>query len=282
MINNTFAKTAAACATSAALLLGAVTPALAQVGAVNTSIDTTVEVNAVGTGVNADVKANVSVRIGKAKERANQEIDRRVVALTELKARIESAERISASGKASMSATLTSQINSLSALKTEIAADADLESLKADIKSITQSYRIFALIVPQGHIAAMSDRMTTTADLMVSLGAKLKVKIDEAKTAGADVTALETALADLNAKVADARVQATAAVTLSSSLTPDQGDEAKLQANKKALADARVKLRAGSEALRTARQDAKTIVQELKSLGIETNASASASGSVNQ
>ncbi len=257
------------------------TSALAQ-GTLNGAVNADLKVNAAGAGLKANAAVDVSVRLEKGKERAGEEIDRRIQALTDLKVHIDGSKHVSETVKVSIAATVSSEILSLTALKTKIEADTDIEVLKTDIKSITQSYRIFALVIPQGQILATVDRISATADFMVMLGTKLQAKIDEAETAGIDVTAWESALLDFNAKLVQAKADAAAAVTLSAGLTPDMGDQAKMQSNKKALMDARAKIKASTDALKAARKDAETIVKAFKSAKIETNASAEASGSVSQ
>lgn len=263
MIKITFTKFLASFATGAILLAGAI-PALALSPGADGSIRASAKTSKVGT---TTIKAgvNLEARIAKAKSRADQEIERRIEALTRLTARIQSMSRVSENVKTQMAAAVTAEISSLTALKAKIAADADIDALKIDIKSISQSYRIFALIIPAGHIAATADKIKSTADMMAAVGVKLQTRIAAAKTAGKEVSALETTLADFNAKLTDAKAQADAALSITAALQPDQG-EAQFQANKKALMDARLKLKAGREDLKAARRDAGEIVQSLKSM----------------
>ncbi len=226
------------------------------------------------TKVRAEVKANIQAsQIEKIKERANKEIDRRIEGLTKLKTRIDNMRRVATTTKTQIKATVDLQITNLTTLKAKIAADTDITVLRTDVKSITQTYRIYALIMPQVHILAAADRVMTTADTMTALGVKLQTRITETQTAGKDVTTLNTLLTAYNAKIADAKVQAQAAITLTASLTPDNSDEAKFQANKKALTDARAKLRLAEQDLKAARENARKIINELKKLN--PNASAS-------
>ena len=106
----------------------------------------------------------------------------------------------------------------MNSLATQITADGNsTTSLKTDIQSITGSYRIFALIIPQGAIEAATDRIMTIVSDMTTIGTKLQARIGS--SASASVT---SALADYNAKIADANTQAQAAASKISSLTPDR------------------------------------------------------------
>src|SRR3989344_3851768 len=160
-------------------------------------------------------------------------------------------------------------------LRAKIAADTDLETLKADQRSIATSYRVFALVIPQGEILVAGDRIKTIADSMTTIGGKLESRINEAKNSGKDVASLETYLTDYKAKIADAILKADAAINGVSALTPDNGSTAKAAANRAALQTARENIRKGMEDLRAAREDARKIVQGLKSIGAAGNASAS-------
>ena len=250
----------------AGLLLGSFLPVFAETTFdANARVEASVKTRPLNAEVKTQSKMEVSTeRITRGKSRADEEIARRIKALTELKVRIGGMVRVSAAIKAAIASQVDSEINNLTSLKAKIAADTELAALKADIQSITKSYRIFALIIPEGHIAVTADKIKTTADMIAALGVKLGARIAAAKTAGKDVSISEAALADLNLKVADAKVQADAAISIIKTLVPDNGDEAKFQANKKALTDARAKLRVGETDLKAANKDARLISQSLK------------------
>ena len=129
------------------------------------------------------------------------------------------------------------------------------------------------LVMPQGTILAAADRVATTADLMTALDTKLDARITEASTTGKDVTALKAASVDLKAKLEAAKTDAASAVTLSATLKPDNGDATIMAANKKAMDDARAKIKSAQDALKTARKDAETIVKGLKDFNIKVEGS---------
>ena len=259
-----------------ALILG--TLALAQPAlaiTVDGGANVSTQVNTAGTNVGVNVDAKLATRIETAKTRANQEIDRRITALTNLETQVNAMTRLSASMKASMSSSIQGQITLLTNLKTKIASDSDLATLKTDIKSIANSYRIFALIIPQGHIAATVDAINTTADLMTTFEGKLQTRITEAQTAGNDTSAQATLLADMTAKIAQSKVDAQAAVDLTANLKPDNGDQAVMHSNTQALIAARAKIKSARADLQAARDDAQKIIVALKGMGVSANASAS-------
>jgi len=209
--------------------------------------------------------------------RADQEITQRVNALTALIARIGDMNKISAGEKTTLQTTLKSEISELTALQQKITGDTSTTTIRDDLQSITKSYRIYALVVPQGQIIATADRALTLATSLTTLGTDLQSRISQAQSSGKNVTSLQSTLSDLTAKVSDAQTNAQAAITEVSVLMPDQGNTAQLQANMSALKDARTKIKAANQDLVAARQDAGTIVKGLRSF--EKNSSSTASSS---
>ncbi len=211
----------------------------------------------------------------RAKEKANKEIDRRINALNELVARIGGMSKISPEFKQNLTTNVQNQINLLTALKTKIEGDTDGATLKADIKSITQTHRVFVLLMPQARIAAAADREATLINMFIGLGTKLQARLNDAQQKGADITALAAALTDMEAKLKSAQTHAQAAVIGSATLAPDEGDAAKMKANTDALKAARAEIVAAQKDLNDARKDAETIIKGLRTLKINTPAPAS-------
>ena len=82
-------------------------------------------------------------------------------------------------------------------------------------------------------------------------------------------------MVDLNAKLADAKIQAAAAQSKVSALTPDGGDKAKTDTNRTALVGARADLKVGTEDLQSARKDIEKVQAGLKALHVEVTATSS-------
>jgi hypothetical protein len=224
----------------------------------------------------------LATRIATITKRADQEILRRVTALNALGTRINAIERLSAADKGDLSSAIQSQIAAMNALQTQISTDAaanDTSSLKTDVRSITFSYRIFALILPQGTIEAASDRVLTIVGIMNDLGTKFSMRISVAQSAGNTVAAATAALADLNSKVSDADAQAQAAASEVASLEPDNGNKTIMAANTAALKDARSKIQTAQKDLVAARTDALTIIKLLAAFKAPAAANATTSTS---
>lgn len=236
------------------------------------SVGVSAGIGSTSAGINAQGTLSASF-VERAIQRADQEIARRIDNLTALSNRIGQMIKLSASDKASIQASLAAQISSLNTLKATIDADATT-SLKADIRSITQNYRIYMLIIPQGRVMAAADRVLTIVQQFQTLGPKLQARITALAATGADVTALNTTMVDFNAKVADASTQASAAISEVATLKPDNGDATVEASNKAALQDARSKVVVAIHDLNDARVDAGTVIKGVKGKG-SANATAS-------
>lgn len=268
------AKTIAALS-AASIILGAF-PAFAL------SVDTRARIDAnAGTG-SATTSATVSVAMQKAIERGDREIARRITTLNNLNADVQAMAKISADEKSALSSAIQTEIANLTALKAKIDADTDRATLRADIKSIVDGYRIYMLVVPVGRIEIAGDKIQTTVAAYAAFSSKLQVRIAQEQSAGKDVAHLSASLSEMNAKVADASTQAQVAASAVANLKPDQGDKTVMQSNHAALKSARESLKAAFADLRVARRDAGAIVKALAAAHTEASVSASSSATVSQ
>lgn len=223
------------------------------------------------TSVNATIQPKLSEIITKSDEA----ITARIKALNNLNARIQLMKNVSASEKSNITTQTEKNSVGLMTLKTKIDADSDLTTAKNDYNSIFGSYRIYALVIPQGYILAAADRVNTLTDMFSALSVKLQTRINEAQKAGKDVSTLQAALVDLNTNVAGAKNQGQTARSAVAFLVPDQGDKTKLASNRATLVAARANIKTATEQLKTARTDAKKIIEGLKVLNLKASATVS-------
>lgn len=217
---------------------------------------------------------NIEERIVNAKERAQAEIDRRMKGLGGLLERIAAMKRVSEGFKGDLRATVDAQLENIEALRARIEAGVSSSTLKADIQSITRSYRIFALVMPQAQIAAAADRIVTMTATLSEIGTKLDTRIDAASATGVDVSELTTALQSLSTHIDSANTHAQNAVTGTADLKADEGDTAVAESNRAALQTAREELRLAHEDIKAAREAVATILSGLKGLNGDTEAGA--------
>jgi hypothetical protein len=213
------------------------------------------------TSAKAGKEAAMTERIDQVKQRADQAIQDRLDKLNALITRINGMKRISADQKTAFVTQIQSNITSLTALKAKIDADTDATALKTDAESIYKDYRIYAVFMPKTALLAHADSVLELAADMDATTAKAQAKIDAAKQAGQDVTALQNSLNDRTARAADARTQANNAISSISNVTP-----ASYPGSNDTLKAAREMLKTANSDLQTAHQDMVSLAQGLKGL----------------
>lgn len=215
--------------------------------------------------VNATVSAKADASLPTIISKGDADIAARLTSLNNLNTKVQAMANVSASEKASISSAVQTNISGLTTLKAKLDADTDVATARTDAKSIFGSFRIYALVIPQGYIEVSADKINTIGSLMTSLSAKLQTRITADQNSGKNVASLQTALNDITTQVTNANSQASIAQSGVVSLTPDQGNATVAASNKAALVSARANTKAATADLKTARQDIKTITDGLKS-----------------
>ena len=213
------------------------------------------------------VKASATVSLPTLIAKADTAITARIADLNKLNARVQAMKNESGAEKANISTQVQTNITGLTTLKAKIDADTDVTVARTDAATIFSTFRIYALVVPQGDILAAADRVTTINGLMTTLGTKMQARITADQAAGKDVSALTSAMTDMNAKIADAGTQSQTAQSGVINLVPDQGNKTTEASNHAALLAARTNIKTSTADLKAARQDVKTILAGLKTLG---------------
>lgn len=201
----------------------------------------------------------INTKTENLKNRASNEITRRITTLTHVISKISAIKRLTESQKNSLTSDIQAEIESLKLLNTKIQADTDIETLRTDVKSIVTSYRIYLLYLPQTQIIIAADALLKTSDTITQLVAKLQTRITEDKNAGKDTSSLEKILADMQTKIEDAKTQANNAINTVSQLKPTD-----YPGNKPSLQEARTMLHTGLKDLQTVRQDTQKIITDLR------------------
>jgi hypothetical protein len=203
----------------------------------------------------------VTTKIDDLKQRASSEISRRITSLTDVSNRISKIKRLTDSQKTQLINNIQSEIASLNTTNTKIQSDTDIEALRADVKSIVDSYRIYLLYLPETRILIAADGLLNAIDKFSEYASKLQTRVAEAKGKGEDTSSLETILVDMQSKIADAKTQANNAISSVSSLQPTD-----YPGNKPALQSAQTMLKTAWKDVQSARQDAVQVLEGLRAL----------------
>jgi hypothetical protein len=239
-----------------------------------------------GVKANTDVNANLRLRAGggmmppqtliNARTHGEEAIDRRIDDLQRLDDRIAEMKHVDDSTKAGLSTSLSAEIQKLKDLKVKISGDTDATVLRGDEKQITENNRVYLVVKPQASILVATDRVTNIVAMLTALVPKLQARITVAQTAGKDVTALNTALVDLQAKIADATTVSTSATASVTGLTADNGDTTIKASNETAVKSARAGVQTANKDLMMANKDIKTIMMGIRGVGTEAKVHTSA------
>jgi hypothetical protein len=219
--------------------------------------------------------ADASTTLSAVITKADGDISERLTSLSDLSAKVQAMKNISSDEKTNISNLVADRTVKLNAIKTTVDADTDIKTAKTDRLSIFGPIRIYALVIPQGYIEVAVDRINTVGSMMTTLVSKLQAGLDRAKTAGHDVTSLQTALNDVSTQVAAALTSATTANNTVSGLVPDNGDKTIAASNKTALESGRASVKSASANLKTAASDIKTVITGLKAFNVTATSSAS-------
>jgi len=225
------------------------------------SISVAISVSAQTTTSTPPVK--VLTAIQKNIQLADTAIAQRIAKLNALIVRIGTMQKVSDTEKSALTASLQNEVSQLTSLKAKIDADTDAATLKTDTQSITKSYRIYALVLPQASIAAAADRILTIVGLMNGVQSKIQTRINQLPATD-NTTSITASMTDITNKLSDASAQANAAVSETLSLLPDQGDTKIAASNLLALKDARSKIKTAMGDITAVRKDFKDVTQAIK------------------
>lgn len=162
-------------------------------------------------------------------------------------------------------AEVTADKANLAVLGSKLAADTDLATATVDAAAIRKSLRVIDHADRKASaIAACGHIQTLTAKASV-LEAKLSARVDFAP-AGADMVGAKAALADMTAKVADAKAQADRASASLQGLMPDKGDKSVAAASKAALQRAHAQVVLARMDLKSVHTDVRSVRAALKAV----------------
>jgi len=197
---------------------------------------------------------------------AEASIDARIANLERLIDRIEASDRLSDDKKAQLITGIEAQIDLLEGLLVRIENGESRENIKADLK-LSLKGKVHAM--PKAAIEAAAERVLNIVDRLETLADRLEARINEAEDDGEDVSVSVEAHADLVAHLADARVEANAAIDLIADLDLDTEDEDVIAENRRILVAAKDNIGDAYVALKAAREEVRIILDDL---GIEAKA----------
>lgn len=203
--------------------------------------------------------ANETQKLERLKSLGADLIENRIASLNNLKTRINSMTKTSEASKTATLTEVEKNIADLTTLGAKIQADTDLITLKADVKSIYETYRVYAVVLPQNLGLSAASRGQYILGQLSALEVKLQKIIAQNKNSGKDVSAIEKLILDFEAKIMDAKSQLQIAETQFKSMTPANAEVAKTsrEAGMAAMKQAKDSLKAAHDII-------KNIIDQLK------------------
>jgi hypothetical protein len=188
----------------------------------------------------------------RLKTKGTAEIDRRQKHLEAALQKIESSTQIKTEDKAALTKLIKDQIAGLVALKAKLAGETTVAAARVSVASIVTDYRVYALTLSKARMVASADRFAVAQEKLQALHNKLAPKV------GDDAT--------LKAKLQHMQEQITASATASTGVVPKllALQPTDYNANHAVLVQYRASLKTAHDALKSAREDAKFIIDELK------------------
>jgi len=212
-------------------------------------------------------EAKEADKIARLKELGVMLIENRISLLAKLKTRIQGMESLTAEEKNKLTSDIDTNIADLNTLKTKIAADTDLATLKADIKSIFEKFRVYMVVAPRNLGQSSTKQGMYILGRLEAIERQLQTMLDQNKNAGKDTSSIQLLIDQVNAKLADAKTQLAIAEEKFKLMTPANTEAAKTARD------------AGKAAMKQAKQDLKDAHSLLKQISEKLKAMSFASPS---
>lgn len=195
------------------------------------------------------------------------EVDRRLATLNELDSRVAGSTVLTPDNANHLRHSGPNPVNydaekaGLTALRTKIDGETDLQQLRQDVEAIAKDYRVYLLVVPKTHLVTAADAGDKAVDKLTEVADKLQAAIDKAAGQGKDVTQAKALLADMKSKTSQADTLLKPVV---GSVMPVSAADFNAGPGKTAIDNARQAVKQARDLLKAARGDAKQIVELLK------------------
>lgn len=183
---------------------------------------------------------------------------KRITSLNTGIAKVTSTKSLNAADKSTVLGTLNADLRGMQTLQGKIAADTDAATAWADYRSIFTEYRVYAVALPQGFIAAAADGITDTAIPKLQSAAS-KISAYLAAHPDKSTPDIQAKLVDMQGKTADAASKTAGLAAAALAVSP-----ADYNANHSVLTDDRAAARAALADSKAAAQDGRAILAALK------------------
>jgi hypothetical protein len=143
--------------------------------------------------------------VAAAQQQLEASLQARVVELAKLSGNVGAASNLTASDRATLTATLSSTTTGINALVAKAPDDTTCLAVWTDARSMVQTYRVFAVVAPQTDLDIAADTADAVEATLVAQEPNIQAAITAAGKAGISTTAAQATFADLQTQVTDAQ-----------------------------------------------------------------------------
>jgi hypothetical protein len=166
---------------------------------------------------------------------------------------------LSAAHKSTILGTLNADLTGVSNLAAVIAADTDVKTAAAHLKSVATDFRVHAVAIPQSNYAAAADCITGKAiPALIAAQTKLAAHL-AGKSASKSTPDVVAKMADLAAQIATATSASNGVAAAALAVTP-----ASFNANRSILSSVKSSISAANAAVKAAKTDIRAVATALK------------------
>ncbi|MGV8977829.1 MAG: hypothetical protein ACOH17_07280 [Cellulomonas sp.] len=183
----------------------------------------------------------------------------RTASLTTAISKVTANAHLSSADQSTILATLNADLTAMSTMASTIAADTSVKQASTDFRSIFTTYRVYAVALPQAHIAAAADGLEGSAIPKLTAAEQRLSAALAGKHAAKSTPALQADLADMTTQIATAQTSLSGLAAAALAATPAAYD-----ANHTVLTPVRQSLATATAAVKQARADARTVLAALK------------------
>lgn len=140
--------------------------------------------------------------VDNLKKKADQLIETRINSLNKLLQRMQGDKGLSADDQTFLSGEVRTNITNLTALKAKINSGTDINTVRADAKSIISKFKIFTIFEPRIRTLIMIGDLSALSAKTFSTTSKLQTLINTLKSQGKDVSTLQHLLDNINGDLA--------------------------------------------------------------------------------
>lgn len=159
-------------------------------------------------------------KLAEVIKRADTLIGNRIKSLNVILTRIQNDKRLTDAQKSSLSSTVQTSITGLTALKTKIDADTDVNTAFDDAKQIFTTYRIYEILEPKIRLTITLQNFLTMVNRMQIYVPQLQTLISNLQSQGKDVSALSPLLTDVSTQLSSITTAVNADLAILNGISP--------------------------------------------------------------